>query len=161
MFVWLLRVSVAACGTFIPFYGIFCLDAQALQLWHTGSRLHTGSVVAAHGFSCPQHVGSEIPNQELNLHPLHCKADSQPLDHQGSPFVFIKIAYLGSPQRKCLINGTWIFRKCTFGIHTPPKYPQDTLRGRCSCGNRGLWEHGRLAKSANLSGHSFLICETG
>ena len=32
------------------------------------------------------HVGSQFPNQGLNPSPLHLKADSQPLDHQGSPW---------------------------------------------------------------------------
>lgn len=30
----------------------------------------------------PQHVASFFPNQELNPNPVHCKADSQPLNHQ-------------------------------------------------------------------------------
>ena len=30
-------------------------------------------------------MGSSFPQQESNLHLLHWKADSQPLDHQGSP----------------------------------------------------------------------------
>ena len=37
---------------------------------------HSGLVV-------PQHVGSQFPDQRLNLRPLHWKVDSQPLDHQG------------------------------------------------------------------------------
>ena len=35
----------------------------------------------------PRHVGSSFPNQGSNLHLLHWKADSYPLDHQGSPGV--------------------------------------------------------------------------
>ena len=30
-------------------------------------------------------VGSLFPDQGCNPSPLHCKMDSQPLDHQGSP----------------------------------------------------------------------------
>ena len=45
-----------------------------------GSRApgHVGSAVVACGVS--------VPDQELNLPLLHCKADFQPLDHQGSPY---------------------------------------------------------------------------
>ena len=32
----------------------------------------------------PWHVVGILPDQELNLCPMHCKVDSQPLDHQGS-----------------------------------------------------------------------------
>ena len=32
-----------------------------------------------------RHVGSYFPSQGSNLHPLHWKVDSYPLDHQGSP----------------------------------------------------------------------------
>ncbi|XP_061029329.1 cytochrome b5 type B isoform X1 [Eubalaena glacialis] len=32
-----------------------------------------------------RHVGSWLPDQGSNLHPLHWKAKPQPLDHQGSP----------------------------------------------------------------------------
>ena len=73
---------------------------QALQLWHAGSKVHglcslwhAGSLVeacelsscGARGLVAPWHVGSQFPDQGWNLRPLHCKADSLPLDHQGSP----------------------------------------------------------------------------
>ena len=32
-----------------------------------------------------RHMGSHLPHQGSNLHSLHWKAKSQPLDHQGSP----------------------------------------------------------------------------
>ena len=32
-----------------------------------------------------RHVGSECPDQGSNPQPLHCKVNSHPLDHQGSP----------------------------------------------------------------------------
>ena len=32
-----------------------------------------------------RHVGSQLPDQGWNPHPLHWKAKSQPLDRQGSP----------------------------------------------------------------------------
>ena len=30
---------------------------------------------------------SQLPDQGSNLHPPHCKEDSLPLDHQGSPTI--------------------------------------------------------------------------
>ena len=61
-----------------------------LSLWSTGSR-HMGSVGASHGLSCPVACGI-FPDQGWNLCPLHCRVDSYPLDHQGSPLrnIFIK-----------------------------------------------------------------------
>ena len=40
--------------------------------------LHMGLVGA-------QHVGSWLPDQGSNPHPVHCREDSQLLNHQGSP----------------------------------------------------------------------------
>ena len=48
-------------------------------------RLWSGrSVVAVHGLSCPVVCGA-FQNQGSNPCPLHWQADSEPLDHQGSP----------------------------------------------------------------------------
>ena len=66
---------------------------QDLSLQPTGfslvrcrlSSCGVGSVVAAHGLSCPTACGILVPLQGSNPCPLHWKADSQPLDHQGSP----------------------------------------------------------------------------
>ena len=43
-----------------------------------------GSVVVAHGLSCPVACGVFL-DQESNPCPLHWQADLQPLDHQGNP----------------------------------------------------------------------------
>ena len=56
--------------------GHFSCGSQAL--WRPGSA------VAAHGLSCPAACGIFL-GQGLNRHPLHCKAASLPLSHQGSP----------------------------------------------------------------------------
>ena len=37
------------------------------------------------GLVAPLHVGSQLSSQRSNLHSLHWKADSQPLDHQRNP----------------------------------------------------------------------------
>ena len=56
-----------------------------LLLRSTGSR-RAGSVVVAHGLSCSAACGI-LPGQGSNPCPLHWQADSQPLRHQGSPWV--------------------------------------------------------------------------
>ena len=60
--------------------------SRPLLLRSTGSR-RAGSVVVAHGPSCSVACGI-FPDQGSNLCPLHQQADSQPLCHQGSPFLF-------------------------------------------------------------------------
>ena len=45
------------------------------------------SIIVTHGLSCSEACGI-FPDQGLNWCPLHCKVDSQPLDHQGSPNSF-------------------------------------------------------------------------
>ena len=45
---------------------------------------HLGSFVVTHWLSCSEACGI-FPDQGLNLCPLHWKADSYPLHHQGSP----------------------------------------------------------------------------
>ena len=57
--------------------------SRPLLLWSTGSR-RAGSVVVAHGPSCPAACGI-FPDQGSNPRPPHWQADSQPLRHQGSP----------------------------------------------------------------------------
>ena len=61
-----------------------------LLLWSTGSS-RAGSVVVAHGPSCSVACGI-FPDQGSNPCPLHWQADSQPLCHQGSPFIEVLIA---------------------------------------------------------------------
>ena len=57
--------------------------SRLLLLRSTGSR-RAGSVIVAHGPSCPAACGI-FPDQGSNPCPLHWQADSQPLRHQGSP----------------------------------------------------------------------------
>ena len=57
---------------------------QALSLWPINSR-----VVCQ--LSCPGACGI-FPVQGWNPHPLHCKADSSPLDQQGSPPTLLKMS---------------------------------------------------------------------
>ena len=59
--------------------------SRPLLLQSTGSRC-TGSVIVAHGPSCSTACGI-FPDQGSNPCPLHWQADSQPLGHQGSPYL--------------------------------------------------------------------------
>ena len=56
-----------------------------LLLQSTGSR-RAGSVVVAYGPSCSVACGI-FPDQGSNPCPLHWQADSQPLRHQGNPYL--------------------------------------------------------------------------
>ena len=60
---------------------------RPLLLQSTGSR-RTGSVVVAHGPSCSAACGI-FPDRGSNPCPVHWQADSQPLRHQGSPWVIL------------------------------------------------------------------------
>ena len=67
---WLCWVFVEIHG--FPFYGVWALEL-------------TGSAIVAHRLSScgvwvylPQRMGSYLPNQGSNPHPLHWKADSYP-----------------------------------------------------------------------------------
>ena len=48
-----------------------------------------GSVIVVHGLTCPLACGI-FPDQGSTLYPVHMQADSEPLDHQGSPYTFLK-----------------------------------------------------------------------
>ena len=65
---------------------------RPLPLRSTSSR-RTGSVIVAHGPSCSTACGI-FPDQGSNLCPLHWQADSQPLRHQGSPFLTVLVYIL-------------------------------------------------------------------
>ena len=58
---------------------------RSLSLRSTGSRRASPAVVA-HGPSCSAARGT-LPDQGPNPCPLHWQADSQPLRHQGSPYM--------------------------------------------------------------------------
>ena len=88
----------------IKFFLNVGLTRPLLWLWllllqSTASRVHglnscstwaslvatLGLSVTGPGFSCPRACGHLVPTQGSNQHSLHWKADSQPLNHQGSP----------------------------------------------------------------------------
>ena len=62
---------------------------SGFSLWSTGS-MHRGSVVAVCGITCLK-ACRILPDQGLNLCALNWQADSQSLDHQGSPLKLLFI----------------------------------------------------------------------
>ena len=62
-----------------------CSGSSCCRVWSLGC---SGSVVLVHRLSCPTSYGI-FPDQESNPCPLHWQADSQPLDHEGSPVLFL------------------------------------------------------------------------
>ena len=84
---------LSSCGVWASHGCDFsCCGAQALGRWASvvvACRLSsTGSVVVAHGLSCPEARGIFL-DQGLNLCLLYWQADSLPPSHQGSPDQYI------------------------------------------------------------------------
>ena len=74
VFIRLHWVLVAHSGSSLYHMRSFSCDGQALE--------HTGYA----GFITPLHVGSNFPDRGSNLHLLHCREDSQWLNHPpGKP----------------------------------------------------------------------------
>ena len=92
---WLLRVLVAAHGIFhCGVWALHCSAWTSLQLWRTGLLVAVRGLssccmwaqqLRCVGLVALWHVGPQFPDQGQNPRPLHCKVDSLPLDHQGSP----------------------------------------------------------------------------
>ena len=76
--------AFSSCGKWGPLFIAVC---GPLLLRSTGSR-HAGPAIVAHGPSCSAACGI-FPDQGSNPCPLHWQADSQPLCHQESPFIFL------------------------------------------------------------------------
>ena len=72
----------------------------------TGSR-HAGSVFVAYGPSCSAACGI-FPDQGSNPCPLHWQADSQPLHHQGSPWIFNTV---------CRVRHSWVLPPKSNSFH--------------------------------------------
>ena len=105
-FVWAFSGCSSQGLLFIAVLGLL-ISLQWLLLWSTGSRRvdfsscgsqaleHGFNVVVAHGFSCSAACGIFL-KRGSNQCPLHCKADSHPLCHQGSPYKLFLIWLLAS-----------------------------------------------------------------
>ena len=73
LFIQLCQVLVVAPRIFTALCGIFPCAYRLVV------------VCRCAGLVAPGHVGFFFPDHGLNPCPPYCKADSQPLDHQGSP----------------------------------------------------------------------------
>ena len=111
--------------------------SRPLLLWSTGSR-RAGSVVVARGPSCSAAYGI-LPDQGTNPRPLHWQADSQPLRHQGSPYLSFKyisssieLSNLNRCPSKCFLGNLHILSDSpiaqTIVLHSsfPTSYEQDS-----------------------------------
>jgi len=79
---WLCWVCISACE----------LSPAAVQGLHVAMHrppLLQSTSSREHGLSSCSMWDLSFPNQDLNLHPLHCKVDSEPLDHLYSWDCFI------------------------------------------------------------------------
>ena len=135
------------------------------------------SVVVVRGLSCPVACGkgSQFPDQGLNPCPLHWKADSLPLDHQGSPafiiFLIFNFIYLFFDHTWNFPDQGWNLRplqwKCgvlTTGL--PGKSLKTTAFGSScweSAGKEGvantgsLWGSSCFRKGFMLTGHHWCM----
>ena len=86
-----LSLVAASGGHSSSQYAVLSLS-RPLLLRSTGSR-RAGSVIVAHGPSCSAACGI-FPDQGSNPCPLHWQADSQPLRHQGIPYVTFDAVFL-------------------------------------------------------------------
>ena len=90
-------VSVRGLSLVVASGGHSSSRCAGLSLWwplplrSTGSR-RAGSVVVAHGPSCSAACGI-FPDQGSNPCSLYWQADSQPLRHQGSPHLLLKVSH--------------------------------------------------------------------
>ena len=80
----------------------YCSGFSYCGPWTPGS---VDSAAVEHGLSCSVACGI-FPDQGLNPCPLHWHVDSQPLDHQGSPFILFLVPPC-SPQELRSIKEKW------------------------------------------------------
>ena len=81
--------------------------SRPLLLRSTGSR-RAGSVIVSHGPNCSAARGI-FPDQGSNPYPLHWQADSQPLRHQGSPFLsLLMLPLFLPPVETCSVPATML-----------------------------------------------------
>ena len=94
---WLWWIFVALCRLLVAVASL--VVEHRLQASVVAHRLESSGSVVMHGLRCSKACGILL-DRGLNWCPLHFKADSQPLNHQGSPedSLILIIAYtLRSP----------------------------------------------------------------
>ena len=84
-------------------------------------------------FLAVRSVESWLLNWGLNLHPLHRKAKSRPLDDTGSPLWYVL---------KCG-SSNLLFFKSVLAIWSPLQFHMNLMTGFCTVG-KGCWTFQRL-----------------
>ena len=102
-----LLIAVASLVAECRFQGIWPSVVAAHRLQSTGS------VVVVHRLSRFAACGIFL-NQALNSCSVQCKADSQPLDHQGSPNAFYSSSFLSS-DLSCF---TFFYHSATYSLNS-------------------------------------------
>ena len=149
-----LCIYLAALGLSCNTRGLRCKPVGSLVLAHRLTSCSTDLVA-------PRHEGSSFPHQGLNLCPLHCKVDSWPLDHQGSPDLYF---FLDSTDVASVISFSYSLKCitqttegcCDDDEGTMSQGIQVTFRNWKSWGNEfsrrktSLWTHFRLLTSRTI-----------
>ena len=99
IYFWLPWVFVWAFSSYGEQGLLFSCSPQASSHWggfpscRAWALGHVAFIVVVHGLSYPAAHGIFL-EQGSNLCPLHWQVDSYPLDHQGSPVEFLRMAIL-------------------------------------------------------------------
>ena len=93
--------------------------SRPLLLRSTGSR-PAGSAAVAHGPSRSAACGI-LPDQGSNPRPLHWQADSQPLRHQGSPYLFFDKSVNTEALSSCMVLAPGGCRTCGRHVACPQR----------------------------------------
>ena len=81
---------LSGCGVWVFLSLVVARGLCSLQPAGSLTEAPVGSVVVARGLSGPTACGILVPRTGIEpTFPLHWKADSLPLDHQGSPARFV------------------------------------------------------------------------
>ena len=96
-----IAVCVGTCKCLV--ICIYLFGCSGSSLWHRASLLQASLAVALE-LSCHVACGIYFPDQRSNPHRFHCKAESQPLDHQGRPCKCLLIVLFLSSYLPTLLN---------------------------------------------------------
>ena len=88
IYLWLCWIFVSVRGLSLVVASGGHSSSRCAGPHYRGLSRRAGSVIVAHGPSCSAACGI-LPDQGSNPCPLHWQADSQPLRHQGSPYLLI------------------------------------------------------------------------
>ena len=119
----LLHAGFLARGATLS-WGCVSFSLQWLLLLQSRALGLLGSVVAALGLSCSTACGI-FWDQGWNRPPVHCKADSQPLEHQGSPtekFICSHVIPKTSSILTYLFNSSWQICEASIKVNVLFKY---------------------------------------